>query len=181
MQLNVVQYFAYVYGHNSVTSTFLKYRITQSNASQRTKSPFRMVNILSLQQYFNSTDRTQVLVSSLYFYRLSAQQCGRSVAEINGPNLAGSFQNFNLRRTTDELSDNAVTCLGQVQCSTITILLSTRCRVSPLRPLVTLLFNIWFMVSMSSVLHRNGCHAVDGSASVCHAKPWRQKYSTLLR
>ena len=31
--------------------------------------------------------------------------------------------------------------------------------------------HIQFMVSMSSVLHSNGCHAVDGGASVCHAKP----------
>jgi len=49
MQLNVVQHFVsvYVYGHNSLTGSFLKYCITQNEASQRTKSPFRMVNILS--------------------------------------------------------------------------------------------------------------------------------------
>lgn len=71
MQLKVVQHFVsvYVYGHNSVTGTFLKYCVRQNNASQPTKSPFRVVNM-----YFvtpNSTSIPKTELKSLCKFEIS--------------------------------------------------------------------------------------------------------------
>jgi hypothetical protein len=70
-------------------------------------------------QYFNSTDRTPVSVYSSQYCRFSAQQCGRSVAA----------RWTRLSRQFPKVQPEA----GPVW-ATVTILLSIRCRVSPLRP-----------------------------------------------